>query len=311
MINRILVFTVFVLFSLPLFSDGRQDVNKLETETPIVWVHHSLDWWDWWWGKNCYKNPPESVHGLLSTLSFKHNRQNYSVAMEEFKNVYTQATESGFNVIPTLKIQIHRGYEDGKEFSSWFDRNAWIERAEWLEGLLPYMHSGKMSIDFEPSWESSSGNQRYTSTKDQVKLAYAVKPFFDVVKKHGIELYSMPGGMVFSFNQIAAMMGVNLVMLDEGVYPLPDFYKTDEKKFQEFLEIMDERRIGMKALGVRYLPGFYETALKKPGFLSAMAKLGYKEIFVFIRRGKPEVYNFSKFCLREFYDLEPYNFKKQ
>ena len=176
--------------------------------------------------------------------------------------------------------------------------------------MIPHAHSGKMAIDFEPSWEASPGNIRYPDSKLQAKLAYAVKPFFDVVKKHRIELYVMPGGLVYGFNQIAAMMGVNLVMLDEGTYPLPDFYKTDEEKFQEYLEMMDERRIGMKALGIKYLPGFYETALKKPGFLTAMAKLGYKEVWVFIRREKPKVFRYNKFCLREFYDLRPYAFEK-
>ena len=208
MINRILVFTVLVLFSIPIFSDGRQDVNKLETETPIVWVHHSLDWWNWWWKKNCYKNLPESVHGLLSTLSFNQSGQKFSDAMGEFDDVATQAKKTGFNVIPTLKIQIHRGYERDKEFPSWFDRNAWIERAKWLEGMLPHAHSGKMAIDFEPSWEASPGNIRYPNNKLQAKLAYAVKPFFDVVKKHRIELYVMPGGLVYGFNQIAAMMEI-------------------------------------------------------------------------------------------------------
>jgi hypothetical protein len=303
------ILILIVFFSFPVFSDGRQDVNKLEPEAPIVWVHHSISWWDWWWRKNCYNNRPESVHGLLSTLSYNNNGQKFSSAMEEFEVAYTQATKSGFKVIPTLKIQIHRGYENGKEFASWFDRNAWAERAEWLEGLLPYMHSGKMSIDFEPSWKGSTGNKRYTRREDQEKLAYAVKPFFDVVKKHGIELYVMPGGLIYGFNEIAAIMGVNLVMLDEGTYPLPDFYKTDQEKFQEYIEIMDERRKGLKVLGIKYLPGFYETALKKPGFLPAIAKLGYKEVWVFIRRGQPKVYNYNKFCLREFYDLEPYNFK--
>lgn len=73
---------------------------------------------------------------------------------------------------------------------------------------------------------------------------------------------------------------------------------------------MAQERKETEAKGLKYVPGFYETALKKPDFLQTMSNLGYKESWVFLRRD-PDVHKYNKFCLPEFYDLAPYNIEKK
>jgi len=278
-------------------------------QEPMVWAHHSTQWWTWWWSKNCQGKSPLPVGGLLSTLTFNYNKQEYDEAMKEIETVVTQARNSGFLVIPTLNIHIHRGYEAGQEFNSWFDRNAWAERAKWLEGMVPYAHENTLGVDIEPYWEWES-SPRYPKFADSEQLAYAIQPFIDVLVKNKIRLYVFPADDTAPWLQIVAKGGVELVLLFENSYWLSDFYQTNETAYQKRLASMAVQKKELEPAGLKYVPGFFETALKKPGFLKTMSDLGYKETWVFLRRD-PDVHKYNKFCLPEFYDLEPYKVEKK
>ena len=310
MFKGIISFSVAVFLGVQLFLVAQQEVKSKESNiasaTPVVWVHHSLDWWNWWWRDNCSNKRIYPKFGFLSTLAFKYNGQVYEDAMKEVTKVTTQARKAGYKVIPTFLVHMNKDYEKGKEFDSWFDRKAWSERAKWLEGMIPLAHNNTLGVDIEPYWKNEDA-QRYPGEKDGEKMAKAIKPFVDVAIKNNIQLYVFPEEDVWA--RVASKMGADIAALHEDSYSLPDYYESDKKAYIDLLKKMKKRQIRDEAAGLRYIPGFYETAFKKLGFLEAMAELGYKEVWVFVRRAKPEVYNYNKFCLPEFYDLEPYNFK--
>ncbi|MFQ5444036.1 MAG: hypothetical protein ACE5EK_05400 [Nitrospinales bacterium] len=299
---RLILIGIFLFYF--TFFNTAEGVGSQKT---FVWVHHHTTWWKWWWHKNCADPSSRPSQGLLSVLTYNWQNQSFNDAMEELKMVVTQAKAVGFDVIPTLNIHIHRGYAKGKEFPSWFDKKAWADRSKWLEAMIPYSFANKMAVDVEPYWKSKRGNPRYPSNKDFDRLAEAIKPFIDLVKKHKIILYVIPGGLNYTWNRVAAHLGANLVMLDEGSYMLPDFYGSDQEKFKKLLRGIKKKQKLIEKTGMKYIPGFYETALKKPGFFNEIAKQGYDEAWVYIRR-KSEIHRYHKFCLPEFYDLKPYNF---
>lgn len=309
MIKRIFASILFVFLSILIFTAEKPAVNNLEATTPpVVWVHHSLDWWDWWWKENCSNNSPRQAFGLLSALTFNWDGKEFKESMEMVNRVVDQERKAGFKVIPTLDIHIHRGYEEGKQFESWFDRDAWRERAKWFEAMVPLAHDKRMAVDIEPYWEDEV-SQRYPEESDSKRLAIAIKPFIDVLVKHQIKLYVFPAEDTNPWLQIASKMGVDIVALFESSYFLSDDFASDHKAYNDQLKKMAKQRKSMEAAGVEYVPGFYETALKKPGFMEAMAKLGYKEVWVYIRRDE-DVHKYHKVCLPEFNDLGPYEFGK-
>lgn len=296
---------------------------SVQSQDAITWIHHSTEWWVWWWNDNSdspSRQLPKSPRiGLLTTMTHDTDRTSAGDKLAELKFVVKQERASGFPVIPTLNTvthasyelsgQIRPGYESGSEFQSWFDRDVWSSRAELLEAMVPLAKDGKvLGLDVEPYWEASKGNPRYPSDQHYSKLRTAITPLINVARKHGLTLYVFPGGMPYLWNRVANDMGVDLVMLDERSYAVPDFFGVNEAKYRAGLDSIAEAEQEVVQARMRYVPGFYETALKKPGFMNAMADRGYKETWIFIRRGDPKVHRYDKFLLPEFYDLSPYNF---
>lgn len=309
MIKKILASVVLLILGISILAVEKPVVNNVEaTTSPVVWVHHSLEWWDWWWKDNCSNKSPRPDFGLLSALTFNWDGKDFKESMEMVNRVVGQERQAGFKVIPTLDIHIHRGYEEGKQFESWFDRDAWEERAKWLEAMVPLAHENKMAVDIEPYWEDEV-SQRYPDESDSKRLAIAVKPFMEMLVKHKIKLYVFPSEDTNPWLQIASKMGVDIVALFESSYFLSDNYASDNEAYNNELEKMARQRKSMESAGMEYVPGFFETALKKPGFMEDMGKLGYKEVWVFIRRD-PDVHKYDKLCLPEFDDLAPYEFGK-
>jgi len=310
MLRRFLIVIAFmglIVFNFYPSLSAEDNIEETGKSTPIVWVHHSLDWWDWWWNENCSNKIIQPTFGFLPTLTFNYNGYGFKESMEKVNMVIHQQRQAGFKAIPTFNTHIHRGYENGNEFQSWFDRNAWAERAAWVESMVPLAYNNKMALDIEPYWKNES-SQRYPTKRDSEKLSIAIKPFIDVLVKNRIKLYVFPAEDTEPWTEIASNMGADIVALYESSYSLPDYYESDEEAYDDLLEEMAEQRKKVEAAGMRYVPGFFETALKKLGFLETMAKLGYHEVWVYIRRD-PDVHKYNKLCLPEFYDLEPYNFK--
>jgi len=288
----------------------------------ITWVHHSTEWWLWWWKDNTHSPSRQLLKsprvGLLTTMTHDPDRASAADKLAELKAVVEQERAAGFPVIPTLNTVIHTryelngqtrpGYPSGTEFQSWFGQDVWWSRAQLLEAMAPWAQNGKvLGLDVEPYWEARPGNPRYPSEEHYAKLSTAIKPLIQVAKKHDLQLYVFPGGTQYLWNRVAHDMGADLVMLDEKSYPVPDHYQVDEAKYKAGLNALAASQKEVVQAGMRYVPGFYETALKKTGFLAEMAARGYPETWVFIRRD-PEVHRYNKFLLPEFYDLTPYPF---
>jgi hypothetical protein len=273
-----------------------------------IWVHHHIKWWSNYWGKNCALDNPRHANGLLPILNFKYKGKGFEESLAEFSRVVDNERKLGFDVIPTFNARIHQGYKKGTEFQAWFDEAGWAERANWFEAMLAKVDGKRVGLDVEPYWKGENSNRRYPKPRHRARLAKAIRPFIDVLIENDVELYVFPGSINFVWIQEAATRGVRLVSLDERTYGLPDYYQSEPEKYQEKLEEITKNKKDAEAMGMRYVPGFYETALKRPGFLEAIQDLGYREIWIFLRRdGK--VHRYHKFCLPEFYDLKPYGFE--
>ncbi len=249
-----------------------------QPQKAITWVHHSTEWWLWWWKDNSQspsRQLPKSTRiGLLTTMTHLADRTSAAAKLAELKSVVKQERAAGFPVIPTLNVVTHTSYElsgeirpgytSGTEFESWFDKDVWSSRAELLEAMVPLAKGGKvLGLDVEPYWKASNGNPRYPSDQHYAKLRTAIAPLIEVAKKHGLILYVFPGGTQYLWNRVANDLGADLVMLDEGSYTIPDFYQVDEAKYKGGLDSIARAENNVVKAGMRYMPGFFETALKK------------------------------------------------
>jgi len=117
----------------------------------------------------------------------------------------------------------------------------------------------------------------------------------------------MPGGLIYLLNKVFIEMGIKPEMLVKSFYNVPDYYHSDDKAFIKALKEMDRQKKELEGTGMKFYPGYAETALKVPGFLKEISNKGFKEFWIYMRRDH-KVHRLNKFCLPEFYDLEPYNF---
>ena len=280
-----------------LFSDVANMVNT----GAITWIHHSIDWWEPFWKSNCTNNTPPQTIGFFPKETFKWNGITLSEAIAKINTVTSEQRALGFQSIPSLGLWIHKNQKPGMEFKAWFDINVWTERAVWIEAMVPYIAVGdnRIAIDIEPYWTATRGNPRYPSTKDIPALKVAMKPFADKLIALNLKLYLFPADPVnFAYVTALKKLGVDMVLLDEGTYDISDFYGTNQSSYESGLDTLNS----FNSMDEPYIPGFFETGIQSANndFLTRMAKLGYKETWIFIRTSNT-FSSWDKFCLPEFF----------
>jgi len=273
-----------------------------ENYGPLIWVHHDVRWWDWAWKVNFTNNPTQPYPlAFFPKVTFKWNDQTLEESMVEMNTVTCEQRNLGYKSLPGIGLWIHKGFAAGTEFTSWFDINVWTERAQWVEALYPYSQpcDDRFVLDFEPYWSSTTGNPRYPQASDEPAMAIAMQPLIDTLLALDIELYIMPGRSDYAYVNVLNNAGVRMLVLDEGSYPIPDNYQVNTSVYDDKVSKMAIQKTNAISAGLRYAPGFYETAVQKPDFIVEMAKLGHKEVWIFIRTN--QTITWDKFGLPEFY----------
>jgi len=281
-----------------------------------VWYMFDQSWWNWWYKDNCSTwNIRPTNHLILGAAYNTSATRGVRTTLKVLNKAVKEARDLGFVVIPEFTLRFQDGFSKGKEYQAWFSRKVWAEQAKYIKALAVTMDDTKrFVIDIEPYWKTSPSNPRYIASKDAYKFAAAVVPFVDAVKAAGIkELWILPGRLIYEHIKVLAAFGLNMKVLDEGTYTLPDLFHTDKPEYEKRMKVSLNMDAAHSVAGIDYLPGFYETALKHPGFVDELRSKGIREAWVFPRRGGhfdadknkgTDISRHHKFCTPEWFNIK-------